>query len=421
MRKIIYTLGLLCIPIALQAQEASQCQKCENTKQQVQQNRETITTLKKLKISGYIQTQAQWGQEKSTLKVGEKRSVADTDNWNRIGIRRGRIKVAYSESFLSGVFQIDITEKGFGVKDVYIKSTLPKMGKSAVMAGLFLRPFGSDLENSSSDRESPERAMILQTLFPEERDLGIRLTLQTAKGTPLDFLKLDLGLISGNGIKKDIDSRKDFIAHLTAEKILSENIKGNLGFSYYNGSVYQGTTDVYTVQNGSFVVNSNEGNKGTFARREYFGLEGGIRLFSPLGMTHLRGEYLWGQQPGTDQSNKSPNSTTLFIGDTYLRKFNGWYAVLTQDFGALPLSAVVKYDHYDPNTNIAGDQLGQGNVGKTDVSYTNFGLGLIWKFSPHLKLQGYYDLVTNETSKNLKGYDTDLKDNVFTLRLQYKF
>lgn len=421
MRKIIYTLGFLGIAMTLQAQEGSKCKKCSDHKTQVQKNEEEISALKKLKISGYIQTQMQWGEENSTLRVGEKRTDADPENWNRIGVRRGRLKLAYTERYMSGVFQVDLSEKGIAIKDIYLNAHLPKMGQSSVTTGLFLRPFGYDIEASTSMRETLERAKIFPTLFPEERDLGVKLSLQSSKGSALDFLKLDLAIIAGNGIKRETDSRKDFIGRIVADKKLGENLQGAIGFSYYNGGVYQGSKDVYQVENGEFKLSSSESNKGAFAKREYFGVEGRFSLVSPLGKTQLLGEYLWGVQPGTALSSRSPNSSTLYVGDTYIRNFNGWYATFVQDFGTLPFSAVIRYDSYDPNTNLSGDQIGKANSGVVDLSYNTLGMGLIWYINKSMKLQGYYDIVTNETSKNLAGYQSNLKDNVLTLMVQYKF
>lgn len=45
----------------------------------------------------------------------------------------------------------------------------------------------------------------------------------------------------------------------------------------------------------------------------------------------------------------------------------------------------------------------------------------IWRINNALKLTAYYDFNKNEKSDNVKGYDADRKDDVFTLRLQYKF
>ena len=90
---------------------------------------------------------------------------------------------------------------------------------------------------------------------------------------------------------------------------------------------------------------------------------------------------------------------------------------------------VVKYDWYDANTEMAGDEIGMAISGtgnykksnKTDLKYSTLGIGYNFLMNENVKFVFYYDMVTNETSTNLSGYSKDLKDNVFTLRLQYKF
>jgi len=41
--------------------------------------------------------------------------------------------------------------------------------------------------------------------------------------------------------------------------------------------------------------------------------------------------------------------------------------------------------------------------------------------TPSVSLMATYDMTTNEKCANLAGYESDRKDNLFTMRLQYKF
>jgi phosphate-selective porin len=50
-----------------------------------------------------------------------------------------------------------------------------------------------------------------------------------------------------------------------------------------------------------------------------------------------------------------------------------------------------------------------------------FGFGAMWNINPALRLMAFYEMTTNENSTSIAGYDTDIKDDLFTLRLQYKF
>lgn len=418
-KSIITVLSCLCLSGNVFAQEQSGVDPIKKLEQENEIQSESIKKLQKLKVSGYIQTQYQWGQEDALLKVGASNENPEK-SFNRVGIRRGRIKFTYEEGIASGVFQLDITEKGVGIKDAYLGIKDPWLKTNSLKAGVFDRPFGNEISYSSSRRESPERSTIFQTLFPEERDLGAMLTLQAGKESPLNFLKLEAGLFAGNGIKQETDNRKDFIGHLSANKSL-DNVQIGGGISYYNGGVYQGTENVYKMNGNGFTLSNDPGNKGKFAKREYIGFDAQIGIKSILGTTQLRGEYLFGEQPGKDSGSKSPNASSLPENDTYIRDFAGGYVILVQDLGKLPLSAVLKYDWYDPNTKISDNEIGLNNTAKGDIAQNTIGLGILWSVNSNLRLQAYYEMNKNEKTKNISGYEKDRKDDVITLRMQYKF
>ena len=111
MKKIILSLVCLLVSVAGFSQliepELTPMEKLEH---QVSVNEEAINEMRKLKISGYIQAQYQRGEENASLKVGSLNEAKD-DVFNRVGIRRGRVKLVYEEGIASGVFQLDITEK----------------------------------------------------------------------------------------------------------------------------------------------------------------------------------------------------------------------------------------------------------------------------------------------------------------------
>ncbi|MDH8701341.1 hypothetical protein M2138_000682 [Dysgonomonadaceae bacterium PH5-43] len=424
MNKIFITvLSCLCLLSSTSAQDQAKVETIDRIEILEKENKtqnEAIKKLQKLKVSGYIQGQYQWGQEDASLKIGTANENPEK-SFNRIGIRRGRIKFTYEEGIASAVFQLDVTEKGIGFKDAYLNIKNPWLKTNSLKVGIFDRPFGNEISYSSSKRESPERSTIFQTLFPEERDLGAMITLQAKKESPLNFLKLEAGLFAGNGIKQETDSRKDFIGHLSANKDFN-NFQVSGGISYYNGGVYQGTDNVYKMNGKSFVLdNNNNNNNGGFAKREYIGLDAQISFKSILGTTQLRGEYLFGEQPGGASSSKSPNSSSLSSSDTYIRKFSGGYVILVQDLGKSPFAAVLKYDWYDPNTKVAKNEVGLNNTTKGDIAKNTLGFGMLWNINTSIRLQAYYEINNNEKTDNLTAYNGNRKDNVLTVRMQYKF
>ena len=116
-------------------------------------------------VSGYIQAQYQWGQRDASLRVGSSNEDSD-GSFNRIGIRRGRIKLDYAEGIFSSVFQLDITEKGVGVKDAYLNIKDPWLGVISLRAGIFDRPFGYETAYSSSSRKPRSAPWFSRPYFP---------------------------------------------------------------------------------------------------------------------------------------------------------------------------------------------------------------------------------------------------------------
>ncbi|GHV52417.1 hypothetical protein FACS1894181_15500 [Bacteroidia bacterium] len=376
-----------------------------------------VVKLQKLKVSGFVQAQYQRGGKDAALKVGAPNENPEKP-FNRVGVRLAHLKLVYEEGLASATFQTNFTERGIFLKDAFLAVKDPWISTVVLKGGIFFRPFGHEISYSALLRESPERATVIQTLFPEERDLGFSLTLQPAKTSAWNFLKLEAGWFAGNGIQREIDSRLDFIGHLFFEKNIEKTITIGGGVSYYNGGVYQGTPNVYSVHENSFAIDSAPGNKGAFAKREYAGMDAQFSLSSPAGMTQLRAEYLAGSQPSSNpSSSKSPNASTLPTTDTYIRKFTGGYVIFVQDFGKLPFSAVLKYDWYNPNTQVGGNNITMAG----DISQHTSGFGLLYRINPNLRLQAYYELNQNETTNKLEAYSTDRQDDTFTLRLQCKF
>ena len=433
------TIGLFVA--SLFAMNALQAQETDTLAGALEKITSDIKVINNLKVSGYVQVQGQWLQKQDDQAFAQS-SVAG-GNFpgymnDRFGVRRGRLKFAYSSNPLSQVVvQFDATEKGMGLKDAYLKFTEPFAKVASVTAGVFNRPFGYEIEYSSSSRETPERSRMIQTLFPQERDLGAMLTLQAPKTSKWNFVKLDVAAISGNGINSDLDRFKDVIARLNFNKsFFEEKVKVSGGASkYYGGFAYPtkyvyGLNDVNGVK--KFMVDSSSSNKNKQAVKDLTGLDLQISADCPWGLATLRGEYIFGWQPSASGSTTYP--TTAAITDTYKRKLSGYYVYYVQNILQSRHQIVFKYDVYDPNTQVKGMDIGVAGskTSVADIKYSTLGIGYILKIDANTKIMFYGDFVKNEKTsiketKDSKGnvtdpgYLTDRKDNVFTVRLQYKF
>lgn len=414
--------------------------KIEEIKSEMNIFKSDLEIFKKLKISGYVQGQFQLAEQKGikSYEGGDFSPISD----KRFMVRRGRVKVAYETEITQFVIQIDATEKGVSLKDAYASFREPWLKMFGLKVGVFDRPFGYEIAYSSSLRESPERGRMSQILFPGERDLGAMLTINPWKTSRFNGIKLDAGLFSGNGINPDFKEMKDLITHLTySGSTKNEFFKYGVGVSYYLGGVYQGSKKIYsmqTMEDGEtmgFAVDSTSTNKGQYAKREYYGADLQLTFAFPFGITQLRGEFIMGQQPAYDGNGSTSTSDATFVKtpptkDTYIRKFNGAYFYFVQNIMQSKFGVFAKYDWYTPNTDVSGDNIkptysfnGVNNktyLSSADVKYSTLGFGANFKMTENIKFTAYYAIVRNEGTM-IDGYYTDVKDNVFTLRMQYKF
>lgn len=381
----------------------------ENLDKRISQLETKIAKMGQLKFSGYVQTQWTWN-----------RADVSTGKQNDFSVRRGRLKTSYVNDYGEAVLQIDATENGVKVKDAYLQMQTPRIQEIALRGGIFNRPFGYEISYSSSSRESPERSRIFQTLFPKERDLGAELILKGFAHSLFQPFTLHIGLFSGNGGQaKETDSRKDVIGHLSYTK-KRKNLSYALGVSLYAGGVRMAGDDqqkAYRLVDKSFVEDTGM-KHGDYAQRRYYGFDGQVELKSSLGTTSLHGEYLWGTQPGAAAESVSP--TGAITSNIYMREFNGYYMQFVQSIGKSKHRVVLKYDTYDPNTDLSKNACRTAG----DIKYSTFGMG--WQFcaNQNVSLICYYEINSNENVNNsfVDGkYARNLKDDMLTLRLQYRF
>jgi hypothetical protein len=93
---------------------------------------------------------------------------------------------------------------------------------------------------------------------------------------------------------------------------------------------------------------------------------------------------------------------------------------------------MVKYDWYDPDTKVKGSDIGQPgtNMNWADIKFSTVGIGYTHYFNDNLKVLFYYDMIRNEKTALADARDNtdvkrdftkDIKDNVFTCRIQLRF
>ncbi len=445
-RAIIFALIIL-PAINTRAQDTSRDdanEKVAEVKEAINGINETIAEMKtrldalsKIKLSGYIQAQltsssGAGGFAGSMISgptaVGNFQGGAlAKDVSTRFSVRRGRLKVTYGADITQYVLQIDVTQSGVGIKDAYATIKDPWLRTFSLTAGVFDRPFGFEIMYSSGSREMPERTRMYPTLFPGERELGIKIEANPTEMMGfLSLFNLKLGVFNGTGPNaNEVDNMKDVIGRFGASlPFVEQNIAIDAGVSIYAGGIKSPTKYIYKKIN---EIDSTQSNKGAFFGRNYIGFDAQIYAdLLPIGGSSLRFEAITGQQPGTKDDNRSPSS--LLSTDMYLRNFLGYYFALIQNVG-LQHQFVARYDQFYPNKDANSKHIGapESKMGLGDLAYTTIGIGWVYYYDANVKFVLYYDMITNDkvspltTNATYKPYKDDIKDDIFTFRVQYRF
>ena len=398
-----------------------------------------VEILKNLKITGWVQAQYQWASRDGAKNYDGGDFGAYSSN--RFMIRRGRVKFTYNQKLTQFVMQLNGTERGINLVEIYGVIRDPWTKSFALTAGVMNRPFGFEIQQSSAVRETPERSRFVQVLLPNERDLGAMLTYQPVKGSKLFGLKVDAGFYNGTGISVpgtslngpgvvDFDDYKDFISRIYYNRTTkSEKITFGIGTSYYNGGFIRQNnvlddeirTDAAGIKYWASHDTTTSGFKGTKAPRIYYDVEAQFSINTKLGKTTLRGEYIFGQQSGTQKVSNSPR-TLPSETSSYLRNFDGAYAYLIQRIGKTKHEIALKYEWYDPNTDLSSKDFVVGTTMKdAEIRYDMLGVGYSYYWDENVKFMLYYNMVRNEHAAGISGYNVDVKDDIFTVRVQYRF
>jgi opacity protein-like surface antigen len=392
-----------------------------------------------IRISGYIQPQFQMASAEGA--VGYSGGNFPTFSDNRFMLRRGRIRFDFvhfdekSRPRLQFVFQFDGTERGVNIRDFWGRYWESRWNMFHVTTGMFARPFGYEINLSSGDREAPERGRMSQILMRTERDLGVMVSFepQYAPGF-LKHVKVDAGVFNGQGLTgpSETDSYKDFITQALIKPVkLLPGLKISGGVSLLAGGMRQWTGQVARMShraNGApaFMMDSNTTTIGDRMPRLYRGANAQLQWTTKLGVTALRAERWSGTQTRTALTTETPAgpvlSATGAFETPHIRPFNGTFLLFLHQIGKSRTQFGLKYDTYDPNTKVSGSDLDASNNGLTvaDIKFATLGAGIIQQITGNMKVVGWYEWVRNEKTA-LAGFRDDLKDNVLTVRVQYRF
>ncbi len=344
--------------------------------------------LTKIKVSGYIQAQYENYETDLVKKTG--------DPFDVFFIRRARVKFTYEA--LEGVqfvLQPDFSTNNLSLKDAYVVVNDPWLNIFSLWAGQFNR-LNYEVEYSSTQREVLERSRVIRSIYPGEREIGLKLEIAPQK-IPLKF---QIAMLNGNFTgkeAKDSDGKKDIMARLIYSVNLSSlGIGIDLGGHFYNGGIRQNSTKYFSDIDSKIDSTSQF----DYLKKQWFGLEAQM-YFDILGGMSLKGEYINGVNSSIGDSQKNPYKS---------REFSGFYAYFIKNIGTKH-QLVARYDFFDPNTKTASEEA------SSEVFYKTWTFAWQYYFNDFIRISFNYEMPQNETNSKNK----DLKDNVFGIRLQAKF
>ena len=369
--------------------------------------RSIVDRLNRIKLSGYIQGRYEWhGDSSDTVDASGNSKVK-----SQFLVRRGRLKVIYDGTNAEYLLQIDATPSGVVLKDAeatFVDTWSPFGLRLTV--GQFKWPFGYEILQSSGDREMPERALVIRSLFPGERDRGVRLTAR------YEWLRFAAALVNGN-VPNGTTDRNDF-------KDLVGRVGGDFGWivgglsGYYgrrlDGKPATALTTVWTDKNGDKMLTPDEvtttpASPATYQSYGLLRLGADVQTYFDipgLGGLALKGELIYAKDSnralGTTPANPCLDHTQL-----------GWIITAVQNLGDYA-GLVVRVDSFDPNVTLALPDSCTLDIAKGLGDRVNtYGFGALIFPSSNVKATFTYEHVAEQS--------ITIANDVFTAQLQARF
>jgi Phosphate-selective porin O and P len=380
-----------------------------------------------LTLGGYLQSQYESHQD-SQDQLAQGGALL---NKNRFLIRRARVSLLGEWEYAAIALEIDAnTQNGPQVDLRKAEASLqyrPNRSRPPIIMatlGQFDTPFGYELVESPRTRWFMERSTASQAFWPGEPDLGVRLA------GALGFFRWTIAALNGEPLGEksafalqDPNNAKDILFRFGFDTSPRDDLQIAGGISTLRGRGFSPGTDAtksglqWTDLNDDGSVESNELSPvpaGVAAPSQNYdrwaaGADLRVSLRSPIGVTKVYGEVLLGSNMDRNQYFANPILTGIDQREL------GYYVAALQDI--TPYAEIgFRYDTYDPNSNAFDKRGGRLLPFSQAIRTASPLVGLTLPDRARLVFQ--YDVVRNALARTAQGVPTDLKANVWTIRLQ---
>ncbi len=380
-----------------------------------------------LSLGGYLQAQYESHQDsQDQLQQG-----GALLNKNRFLVRRMRASLLGEWEYAAIAVELDAnTSSGPQVDLRKAEASLqyrPDRAQPPILMatlGQFDTPFGYELVESPRTRWFMERSQASLGFWPGEPDLGVRLA------GALGFFRWTLAAVNGEPLGEkspyaleDPNSAKDVIFRFGFDSTPRDDLHAAGGVSALRGRGFHPGTDAtktglpWQDLNDDGVIENFEltpipANTATPSQnfdRWAVGADLRTQYRSMLGVTKVYGEFMLGQNMDRNQ----------YFADPILTKIDQWElgfnAGVVQELGRYAVVGF-RYDFYDPNSNTFDKRAGLLLPYSEAIKTASPLVGLTLPDRARLVFQ--YDFVHNALARTAEGVPTNLKANVWTLRLQ---
>jgi hypothetical protein len=386
-----------------------------------------VTPPEGLTFGAYLQSQYESHQDsQDQLATG-----GALLNKNRFSVRRARVSLIGEWEYAAIAVELDAnTTNGAQVDLRKAEASLqyrPNRSKPPILMatlGQFDTPFGYELVESPRTRWFMERSTASQAFWPGEPDLGVRLA------GALGFFRWTIAALNGEPLGEksafalqDPNSAKDVVFRFGFDTSPRDDLQIAGGVSTLRGRGFSPGSDAtksglqWNDLNDDGSIESNEltpVQAGSATPSQNFdrwdtGADLRVSIRSPLGVTKVYGEFMLGSNMDRNQFFANPVLTKIDQREL------GYYVAILQDVGRYG-EVGFRYDFYDPNSNAFDKRAGLLFPYSQATKTASPLIGLTLPDRARLVFQ--YDVVRNGLARTAQGLPTDLKANVWTIRLQ---
>jgi hypothetical protein len=308
--------------------------KLAGTEEAVGAMQASVDGFKKLKITGFIQGRYEYHQD---AVDGTLRPKSE----NRFYVRHGYLGARYEGKNAEFFMQIDANNNdGVVLKDAeasFVDTWTPLHLKLTL--GQFKVPFGYEILQSDADREMPERSTVILSLFPGDRDRGLRL-----QGS-YEMFRLNVALVNGASFGQKDPSNFFGVTQNGYDPNGFKTVVGRVGvdlgslvggFSWMWGRALDTAFGKLDMTSGKLLPDTY-----TYFAQTRLGADvQGYVDVPTLGGLAVKGEVIWARKTNLDYAYTPANSC---LNTQSL----GWMVTVVQNFGQY-LGLALRLDQFDP-------------------------------------------------------------------------